>query len=185
MMAHLAMIRISPRVPLPLLTLALGLCAGAWSTGAAKPEAFAPKGYTFELDVEVPVNPEVAWDHFTGDVSPWWDHHFTEKPEALTIAREPGGSFLEIFDAAGHGAEHARVTHAIRGELLRLVGPLGLVGHGVEIDANLHFEATDEGTRVRLKTFVHGKVDDATAAAVEGVWRHFLVEQYATYVRSR
>ena len=168
---------------LPFATLVLGLGAGALPGALAEPSAWSPRGYTFELEVTVPAAANAAWDAFTGDVSPWWDHHFAKAPKALTIAREPGGSFLEIFDADGHGAEHARVTHAIRGRMLRLVGPLGLVGEGVEVDATLRFLGNGDETLVRLTAHVSGKVTDELAATVEQVWRHFLVDRYAAHVR--
>jgi hypothetical protein len=168
---------------LPLATLTLGLGAGGLPGALAEPSAWTPRGYTFELEVTVPAQAEVAWDAFTGDVSPWWDHHFAKAPKALTIAREPGGSFLEIFDEDGHGAEHARVTHAIRGRMLRLVGPLGLVGEGVDVDATLRFLGNKDETQVRLTAHVTGKVTDDLAETVEQVWRHFLIDRYAAHVR--
>jgi hypothetical protein len=169
-----------------LLTLAtLGLGALAGRASAPEPEAFDPAGFRFRLETEVPVPPEAAWDGFTGDVSPWWDHHFVPQPLRLEIGRTPGSSFVEIFDEAGHGAEHARVTHAVRGQLLRLCGPLGLVGHGVEIDAILRFAAAGEGTKVSLQVYVHGRVNAEVAAAVESVWRHFLIDRYTPHLRDR
>lgn len=182
-----------PTVLLTLSTLGLGLAAGRATAGIdGAPEPFTPGGYTFEIGIEVPAPPAEAWDLFTGDVLGWWDHRFREDCVRLEIGRQPGTSFVEVFDAAGNGAEHARVTHAVRGELLRMVGPLGLVGHGVEIDAHLTFQAVETdgqreaaSTRIELRAFVHGRVTEATAAAVQGVWKHFLVDRYAPFVRGR
>ncbi|MBK8975507.1 MAG: SRPBCC domain-containing protein [Planctomycetes bacterium] len=172
-------------VLLPLATLLLG--AGAGVTGsralADGPTAFTPYGFTFELQTEVPVSPEAAFDAFTGDVSGWWDHHFSEHPKSLVIEPRPGGSFLEVFDEGGNGAEHARVTHAVRGQLLRMSGPLGLVGQGVETESMLQFAATDAGCRVTLRVNGIGKADAKLAAVVEQVWRHFLIERYTAHVR--
>ncbi|MDA0374293.1 MAG: hypothetical protein O2865_10955 [Planctomycetota bacterium] len=179
-----------PTVLLTLSTLGLGLAAGRATAGVdGAPEPFTPGGYTFEIEIEVPAPPAEAWDLFTGDVRAWWDHRFRPDCVRLEIGRQPGTSFVEVFDEEGNGAEHARVTHAVRGELLRMVGPLGLVGHGVEIDAHLTFrpaeEDTTDRTTVALRAFVHGRVTEATAAAVQGVWKHFLVDRYAPFVRGR
>ncbi len=181
----MSMLFLSRSLCLPALALLVGFTAGARQLADAEPapKAFAPGGYEFDLEVTVPVKADAAWDAFTGDVSAWWDHHFAKSPKSLVIARKPGGSFLEIFDDDGQGVEHARVTHAIRGELLRLVGPFGLVGHGVEIDTTLRFLGDGDQTQVRLVTYVTGKVDQDIAKTVEQVWRHFLIDQYAAHVR--
>jgi uncharacterized protein YndB with AHSA1/START domain len=178
-----------PTAFLALTTLGIGVAAGRATADREPPEPFTPGGYTFEMEIDVPVPPAEAWDLFTGDVRSWWDHRFRPDCVRLEIGRKPGSSFVEIFDAEGNGAEHARVTHAVRGELLRMVGPLGLVGSGVEIDAYLTFrEALEDSpgsTTVKLRAFVHGRVTEATAGAVQGVWRHFLVDRYAPFVRGR
>ena len=77
-------------------------------------------GFAIELTANVPGSPEVVYDAMTGDVSGWWDHHFSENPKALYIEAKPGGGFYEIFDESGDGAKHAEVIFAQRGKLLRL-----------------------------------------------------------------
>jgi len=66
-----------------------------------------------------------AFAAFTGDISPWWDHHFSPKPARLVIEPRPGGHFLEIFDQEGNGVVHGDVTWSERGKKLVIRGWLG------------------------------------------------------------
>ncbi len=77
-------------------------------------------GFAFDLDLSLPGSPEIIYDAFTGDISGWWDHTFSDAPRALYIEPTPGGAFMELFDESGDGVRHATVTAAKRGELLRL-----------------------------------------------------------------
>lgn len=76
------------------------LAAASW---AQEVREFTPRGFSFEDSVVLPVDPATAFDLATGDVRPWWDHSFSEKPRALTIEARPGGRFFETFDEAGNG----------------------------------------------------------------------------------
>jgi uncharacterized protein YndB with AHSA1/START domain len=139
--------------------------------------------YSFVLEAKVPVPPERAFDLFTGDVSPWWDHHFVENPKALYIEPKPGGGFYEIFDEKGNGALHANVIYAHRGKRLVLSGPLGFSGFAHEIVAAIDFEALDAG-KTRLKVTVHGggQLQEGWGEAIQGVWHHFLIDRFKPYV---
>lgn len=142
-------------------------------------------GFHVEHEVRVAVPPEVAYDRFTGDVSPWWDHHFSEQPHALVIEPEIGGRFYEEFDAEGNGVRHATVIAADRGRLLRMQGALGLAGYPLEMVHTLRFSAVEGGTRVTLEVRAWGVIEEGWATAIDAVWRHFLVERYKPWAEGR
>jgi len=74
------------------------------------------KVYHFELKQNLLGSPEIIFDAITGDISPWWDHTYSEKPVKLFIEPRPGGHFLEVFNEQGDGVIHATVTGAQRGK---------------------------------------------------------------------
>ncbi len=131
--------------------------------------------FAFELEVSLPGSPEEIYDAFTGDVSGWWDHTFSESPERLYIEAKPGGGFYEIFDDAGNGARHAVVIYAERGKLLRFDGPLGLSGRALQMVHTFTFEPVGGGTRLELSLHASGELEEGLADAVNRVWNHFLV----------
>ena len=171
-----------------LLTLALPLVLVSALTRSGEDEdtRFAPGGFTLTRQVVVPLAPDAAFDAFTGDVSPWWDHHMSERPHALVIEPRVGGSFREEFDAEGGGVEHARVTWVQRGERIVLRGPLGFHGAALDLVHTFTFTAAGEGTRVALSLHGAGELTDADVDAMHDVWDHFLgnyrthAEQLAT-----
>ncbi|MHC5212576.1 MAG: SRPBCC family protein [Planctomycetota bacterium] len=149
---------------------------------AARADTGPPVGafrFTVALDVSGP--PEQVWDAFTGDVSAWWDHHFSDEPAALVIEPRVGGRFVELFDAEGNGVVHADVTFAQRGRMLRMVGPLGLAGNATLMVHTLEFAATEAGTRITLTCEASGHVEPGWGEVLEGVWRHFLIEQFGPW----
>ena len=52
--------------------------------------------FSFEKNITVPGTPEEVFDAATGDISPWWDHSFSENPMRFYIEPKPGGGFYEI-----------------------------------------------------------------------------------------
>lgn len=184
---------IAIRSTFALTTFALGLAAcrpapttppPAAPTPAAPPSAL--QELVHEQEIVVPGDPGAVYDAFTGDVSLWWDHTFSEEPAGLAIDPRPGGGFVEQFDDAGNGALHATVIYADRGKRLRMTGPLGLSGTPVEMVHTFDFEAVDGGkTRVKLRLHAIGPLPPDVVEAVKGVWHHFLVEQFQAYMESR
>ncbi|MBD3166602.1 SRPBCC domain-containing protein [bacterium] len=150
----------------------------------AEPAPFNVEGYTFTLKVPLSVEPATAYDVMTGDVTPWWDHTMSEEPYRMYIEPKAGGSFLELFNETGQGVEHAHVTYARRGKLLRMVGPLGLAGRAFYMVTTWTYEATDNGCSVTCLVNMIGQVDHETARTVERVWEHFLIEQLQPYIES-
>jgi uncharacterized protein YndB with AHSA1/START domain len=142
-------------------------------------------GFAFELEATVAGSPEQAFDAFTRDTIEWWDHHFSAKPKRLFFEARPGGGFFEIFDDEGNGVRHATVIYAERGKRLRFVGALGLAGNAVEMVHTLDFGPAESGTRLRLAVQAMGAIQEGWPAAVEGVWKHFLVERFQPHMASR
>jgi hypothetical protein len=131
--------------------------------------------------LEVPI--QEAWDAFVGDVTPWWDHHFSEKPHAMYFEAKPGGGFYEIFDEAGNGVRHAVVTTVAPPALFRFEGPLGLAGHAIQMVHTVAFTADgDERTQLFLDIRASGALQESWAEAIDGVWIHFLMERFKPYV---
>lgn len=139
--------------------------------------------FAFEVETVVPGAPDVVWDAFTRETIAWWDHTFSDSPKSLTIEAKPGGGFVEIFDDQGNGVVHARVTYADRGKKLRLVGPLGLADHAIDLVCTLSFTAVEGGTKLGLSVHAAGEVHEGWPKVVEGVWRHFLIERFLPYMR--
>ncbi len=169
------------------LTLAQLALLVAWpvSFGRAEVTSITPAGFSVTHEVVLPGVPEVIYDAFTGDVKPWWDHSWTENPRALYIEPRAGGGFYEIFDDSGNGALHATVITAWRGRVLRMDGPLGLAGHAVSVAHTLEFSARGaDSTHIKLTSNCTGQVPEWMPGAVDGVWKHFLIERFKPYVES-
>lgn len=162
------------------VALTLMIPVAAWSA----PRSITPQGFAFEHQVMVPGKPEAIYDAFTGDVSGWWDHTFSESPKALVIEPRVGGGFYERFDGRDNGVKHADVTWAQRGKRLRLVGPLGFAGTAVQLVSTLDFEAAGDSTRIKLACQGSGNLQPGWAESCETVWHHFLVERFKPYIES-
>lgn len=164
------------RPVLVLFLLALPT-AGAAQEGA-QPQTLTLGGFSFEQSVTVPGTPEEVFDGFTGDVLPWWDHHFKGKPLRLHIEPRVGGCFCEVFDSAGNGARHAVVTYAERGKMLRFEGPLGLTGFAFNMVHTFEFTQRGDSTQLTLKLRGAGEMQESWPRVVNRVWHHFLVERF-------
>lgn len=138
--------------------------------------------YSFSFDVVMPGTPGEMYDAATGDISGWWDHTFSEKPVELFIDAVPGGQFREVFDEEGNGVIHATVIYADRGKVLRMNGPLGLSGKAMDGIFTCRFEANGDNTIVSFEANLAGQITAGEAAAVEGVWHHFLEDRLKPYL---
>ena len=168
-----------------ILPLATILAFAAGRAEAQEPQTLAISGFAMEHSITVPGTPVEAYDAITGDISGWWDHHFSERPVRLYIEPVPGGCFCEVFDAEGNGARHATVTYANRGEALRFEGPLGLGGNALMMVHTYEFASVADSTRVTVKVRAFGEIQDGWPAAVNGVWRHFLAERFKPWYERR
>lgn len=140
--------------------------------------------FAFDQQVTLPGAPEIIFDAITGDISPWWDHSFSEKPYKFFIEPKPGGGFYEIFNAEGDGVLHATVTAAERGKLLRFDGPLGLAGRAVQVVTTYQFEAAGDSTRLTVSVHSAGEIDAKLNEIVKKVWHHFIFEQFKPFIES-
>ncbi|MCU4162659.1 hypothetical protein [Carboxylicivirga caseinilyticus] len=137
--------------------------------------------FQFEIETKLKGEPELIYDKLTGDISPWWDHTFSEKPYQLYIEAKPGGGFFEIFDESGDGVRHAVVTGAQRGKLLRMEGPLGLAGHALNLVCTYNLSSAEDSTIIKLEVHGSGEYQDEWPEVIEKVWSHFLIEQFKPY----
>jgi len=135
-------------------------------------------------EVVLPASPEAVYDAATGDISGWWDHHFSEHPKKLYIEAKPGGGFWEIFNDSGDGALHATVIYAERGKRIRFTGPLGFSGQAVDMVTTYDFLPDPAGTKLRVTCNVSGQVADGEDKIVDAVWHHFLFERLKPYIES-
>jgi len=161
-----------------------GVLALALPAFAADP---VPTGaFTFTFDTELAATPAEAWSAATGDISAWWDHSMSDAPYRLVIEPHPGGRFLEEFDAAGDGVVHADVTYVKSGEMLRMVGPMGLAGHAIHMVTTWTFTpGANETTTLTVQVNAVGEVHEGWAEIVETTWRHFIVERLAPHLAER
>jgi hypothetical protein len=133
----------------------------------------------------LPGAPETIYDAITGDISEWWDHTFSQDPLKLYVETKPGGGFWEIFDESGDGVRHATVIYAHRGKVLRFEGPLGLSGRAIQMVHTYTFSHVGtDSTALELTVHGSGEIEPGLAETVEGVWLHFLVEQFKPYIES-
>ena len=139
-------------------------------------------GFGLDRNVTVAGTPIQVYDMITGDLRPWWDHTFSERPKAFYLEPWPGGGFYEIFDDEGNGVKHATVLWAERGKRLRFEGPLGLSGNAVVsvCTYDLTAQGTDS-TRIHFTASLAGKVEKGWAEGVDQVWGHFLEERLRAY----
>jgi hypothetical protein len=161
------------------------LVAMPFTVGRSEVAPITPGGFSISHEVVLPGPPEVIYDAFTGDVKPWWDHTWSSNPKALYIEPKAGGGFYEIFDDSGNGALHATVITAWRGKMLRMDGPLGLAGDAMTMVHTLEFSARGtDSTFVKLTVNAAGQIKNQIPEAVDGVWKHFLIERFKPYIES-
>ncbi len=139
------------------------------------------QSFNFTIETQLPGAPEAVYDQLTGDISPWWDHTFSENPHQLFIEAKPGGGFYEIFDESGDGVRHAVVTAAHRGKLLRMEGPLGLAGHALTLVSTYHLSAVNDSTHLKVEVHGAGEFKEEWPDMIKNVWYHFIMEQFQTY----
>lgn len=141
--------------------------------------------FSFDKEVILLGTPEIIFDAATGDISSWWDHSFSENPKKFYIEPKPGGGFWEIFDEEGNGVLHATVIAVDRGKLLRFDGPLGLAGTAIQMVTTYTFAPVGtDSTLMKISVHAAGEMEARIPDAVEGVWEHFIFEQFKPYIES-
>lgn len=173
-----------------LTALALALLPAIAAAQGQQPQPSprpAPTGaFVVEQSVTVPGAPAEVFAAITGDLLPWWDHHVFATPRRLYLEPRVGGCFCEVADGAGNGVRHAVVTVVDRPKTLRYEGPLGLTGLAVSAVTTYSLEPRGDSTVVKVEFHAAGEVPPGLDQAVNGVWRHFLVERFKPwYERTR
>ena len=142
--------------------------------------------FIVQRELRVAGTPDQVFDAMTRDLSEWWDHRFSENPVRFEIEPRPGGSFIEVFDSAGNGVEHARVLSVSRGRLLRFEGPLGLTGAALQMVHTFEYEPIgSDSTLVKFTLRGSGDVAPGIPPLVDSVWHHFLVARLQPYLAGR
>ena len=172
------------RIALWVGAAALGIALAAVPASRAEILARDTDGFEIRQEIVLPTDPETLYDTVTGDISGWWDHHFSQHPRKFYIEPRPGGGFYEIFDDQGNGVLHGTVTWAERGKRLRFQGPLGLAGYPIQLVVTYDFTAQEGGTRLTVTARAHGQVKEGWPEAVDSVWHHFLYEGLAPYLQA-
>lgn len=137
--------------------------------------------FQFEISTKLKGTPVEIYDHLTGDISPWWDHTFSDKPLKLYIEAKPGGGFYEIFDEKGDGIRHAVVTGAKRGKLLRMEGPLGMAGHALTFVTTYNLTMEQDSTLLEVQVHGSGEFEEEWPDLIESVWSHFIIDRFKPY----
>lgn len=155
------------------------------SAAAAELKPHDITGYVSQHELTLPGSPEDIYDAMTGEIGDWWDHKFSENPISFRIEPRPGGKFLEIFDEAGNGVQHGEVIWAQRGKRLTFEGPLGFNGYSYHLAATWQYEAAGEdSTKLTAVIRFHGQISEEEAAAIDGVWKYFLVDRLKPHIES-
>ena len=162
-------------VPLLLLPRAASTEVSSLPTGA----------FSVMRSVTVPGTPATIYDAMTGDISPWWDHTFSNEPSRFHIDARPGGAFIELFGSETDGVVHATVIYADRGKMLRFRGPLGLQGNAVDLVTTWTYEAKGDSTHITCVCRASGQMEDGWPAAIDGLWEHFLEKRFKPYIEGR
>jgi uncharacterized protein YndB with AHSA1/START domain len=153
----------------------------AWS----QPKETKLSAFTLEQEVVLAGSPAEVYNAVTGDISPWWDHHFTATPKKFYIEPRPGGGFYEIFNDSGDGLLHGTVIWAERGKRLRFSGPLVLSGKVAEFVTTYDLNPDPAGTRLHLTVNFGGQLPEGFEKVVDEVWHHFLFERLKPYMEKR
>ena len=166
------------------LALASAMAVAGTGGAAAEIRELTLGGFSVSHRFTVPGDTATIYDAMTGEIGGWWDHTFSGKPKSFRIEPKPGGGFYEIFDDTGDGVLHGTVIYAQRGKLLRFRGPLGLSGNAIDMVVSWMYEAKGDSTVVTCVANVAGEFDKDWPKAVDGVWRHFMIEQFKPYVEA-
>lgn len=162
------------------------MALAAW--GALFGQAFgAPaerRAFTISQRFEISAPPKVVFRAATGNILPWWDHTFSQKPYSLVLEAKPGGRFWERFDSRNSGAQHAKVIYVQAPNVLRMEGPLGLSGKAVTMVTTYDLEAIPTGTALTVTVNAAGQLAEADEQLVGNVWRHFIAERLKPYVET-
>ncbi len=119
---------------------------------------------TATATVEVPCDPDTAFDVFTRDIGTWWrrgNHYWNDPDKSQQMRLEPfvGGRLVEVYDLeTGEGFEIGRVLVWEPGKRLVFTWRSGNWQPAESTEVEIRFERSESGTRVILE---HGGWDRA------------------------
>jgi hypothetical protein len=134
------------------------------------------------VTVTVAVDPDTAFDVFTGEIDQWYRRGVANLPRSrrnTAMHFEPGvgGRLVEVRDGGGE-IERARVTVWERGKRLVFVDRR-------DTEVEVWFEAIDDETRVVLEHRGLDRLDPDVAAEIAKYgWRR-LTDWFETHVKER
>jgi len=125
-----------------LLSAGFALLVAAVPASAVVKES-DPNGFTSSHSFRVTATPADVWA-VLADPARWWSGAHSWSGSAKNFVMEPvaGGCFCERWE--GNSVEHARVIHAVKGQLLRLSGAFGPL-QGEALTGTLSFTLKAEG----------------------------------------
>ncbi len=142
--------------------------------------------FKFEKELKLKGTPDQLFELITGDISEWWDHSFSEKPDSLYIEQFAGGGFYEIFNDGKSSVKHAEVIYSDPGKYFRFTGPLGLSGKAVQMVHTYEFiPVGTDSTIIHLEVHATGEIDEEMIKIVSSVWDHFLFERFKPYAEKK
>jgi len=129
---------------------------------------------TATATIEVPCDPDTAFDIFTGDIGTWWKrgtHYRNDADRGREVRFEPkvGGRLIEVYDlASGEGFEIGRVLVWEPGKRLVFTWCVANRAPGESTDVEVRFEPSAAGTLVTLEHSGWDRVPTATAGQIDG-----------------
>lgn len=127
----------------------------------------------FELEVELDVAPERAWNALIEDIDAWWlpDFRATGERSVVRLEARAGGALVET---APDGTELVwyRVQMVKPGSTLYLVGHTAPDWGGPSVSMlKLVVSARKGGSRLSISDSILGRVDEAQIATLTEGWR--------------
>ena len=124
--------------------------------------------------VEVPCDPDTAFEIFTRDIGTWWKrgtYYWNDADRGLEYRLEPevGGRLLEVYDlATGEGFEIGRVLAWEPGKRLVFTWRQGNWDPAQSTDVEVRFEPSGNGTLVTVEHGGWDRVPSAGRDQIEG-----------------
>jgi uncharacterized protein YndB with AHSA1/START domain len=124
--------------------------------------------------VEVPCDPDTAFEIFTRDIGAWWKrgtHYWNDAERGLEYRLEPqvGGRLVEVYDLeTGEGFEIGRVLAWEPGKRLVFTWRQGNWDPTQSTDVEVRFEPSGRGTLVTVEHGGWDRVPSAGRGQIEG-----------------
>ena len=129
-------------------------------------------------EVVIAASRAAVWAALTTDIGAWWAFRITGDDAMMTLDARIGGHFAEKR-SNGEGAIWGTVTNIRPGRVLRLSGPLGMVGRPLVSVYAYEIEERSSGTLVNLTHHCFGDLDPEWSKQYDEGWKTLL----ATYLR--